>query len=98
MPAELVWTPQAREDLIEIYTYIGLDNPSAAERIFDTIQSKAELLIEYPRIGVRRPDLRSSARILIQAPISSFTRPTPIQTKAPSMLSKSFESSTDAAT
>lgn len=30
MSVDLVWTPQAREDLIEIYTYIGLDNPSAA--------------------------------------------------------------------
>jgi toxin ParE1/3/4 len=65
VPAELFWTPKAREDLIEIYTYIGLDNPSAAERIFDAIQSKAELLIEYPRLGVRRPDLRPTARILI---------------------------------
>jgi plasmid stabilization system protein ParE len=37
LQVELVWTPQAREDLIEFYTYIGLDNPSAAERIFDAL-------------------------------------------------------------
>lgn len=66
MPVDLVWTPQAREDLIEIYTYIGLDNPSAAERIFDALQAKTLLLIEYPRIGVRRPDIRPSTRILIE--------------------------------
>ncbi|MDR3772362.1 MAG: type II toxin-antitoxin system RelE/ParE family toxin [Terracidiphilus sp.] len=68
MQASLCWTPQAREDLIEIYTYIGLDNPSAAERIFDAIQAKSELLVEYPRIGVRRPDIRPSTRMLIQGP------------------------------
>ena len=66
MPVELVWTPHAREDLIEIYTYIGLDNPSAAERVFDAVQLKVELLADYPRIGVRCPDIRPSARVLIQ--------------------------------
>jgi plasmid stabilization system protein ParE len=46
VPADLVWTPQAREDLIEIYTYIGIDSPAAAERIFDAVQSKTEMLID----------------------------------------------------
>jgi toxin ParE1/3/4 len=67
-PVDLVWTPQAREDLIEIYTYIGLDNPSAAERIFDTVQTRAELLAEYPRLGVRRPEIRPSTRMLVEGP------------------------------
>ena len=66
MPVDLLWTPQAREDLIEIYTYIGLDNPSAAERVFDALQSRAEILIKYPRIGIRRPDIRPSTRMLIE--------------------------------
>ena len=68
MPVEVVWTPQAREDLIDIYTYIGLDNPSAAERVFDSVQSRAELLAEYPRLGLRRPDIRPSTRLLVQGP------------------------------
>jgi len=54
--------------LIEIYTYIGLDNPSAADRVFDAIQSKAELLVEHARIGARRSDIRPSTRILIEGP------------------------------
>jgi len=66
LPVDLVWTPQAREDLIDIYTCIGLDNPSAAERIFNTIEAKAKLLTEYPRLGVRRPDIRPTTRILIE--------------------------------
>ena len=68
MSVDLLWTPQAREDLIEIYTYIGIDNPSAAERIFDVIEAKAGLLVDYPRLGVRRPEIRPSARMLIERP------------------------------
>lgn len=66
MPVNFVWTPQAREDLINIYACIGIDNPSAAERIFDAIEAKAKLLTEYPRLGVRRPDIRPATRILIE--------------------------------
>jgi len=65
---DLVWTPQSREDLIEIYTYIGLDNPSAAERIFDSVRTKVELLADYPRLGVRRVDIRPSTRMLVDGP------------------------------
>jgi toxin ParE1/3/4 len=68
LQVDLIWTPQAREDLIEIYTYIGLDNPSAAERIFDAVEAKAGLLIDYPRLGVRRPEIRPSTRMLIEGP------------------------------
>ena len=77
MPVDLFWTPQAREDLIEIYTYIGLDSPSAAERIFDAVQSKAQMLIDYPRLGARRPDIRPSTRLLVEGPylILYETRP-----------------------
>jgi len=68
VPVELRWTPQAREDLIDIYTYIGLDSPSAAERIFDAVVAKVESLAAYPRLGVRRTDVRPSTRILIEGP------------------------------
>lgn len=68
MQVDLIWTPAAREDLIEIYNYIGLDNLSAAERIFDAVQSRIELLANYPRMGVRRADIRPSTRMLIEGP------------------------------
>lgn len=68
MSVDLLWTPQGRQDLIEIYTCIGLDNPSTADRIFEAVQAKAELLLDYPRLGVRRPDIRASTRILIEGP------------------------------
>jgi toxin ParE1/3/4 len=68
LPVNLVWTRHAREDLIEIYTYIGCDNSSAAERVFNAVQAKAELLIKFPRLGVRRPEIRPSTRILVEGP------------------------------
>ena len=68
MPVKLLWTLQAREDLIEIYTYIGCDSPSAAERIFDAVQAKAESLVEFPRLGVRRPEIRPTTRMLVEGP------------------------------
>lgn len=33
-------TIQARADLIDIAVYIGADNPSAAERFLDALESK----------------------------------------------------------
>jgi len=66
LSVNLVWTRHAREDLIEIYSYIGCDNSSAAERVFDAVQAKVELLANYPRLGVRRPEIRPSTRILVE--------------------------------
>ena len=54
MPVELIWSNQARNDLLEIYVMIGLEQPTAAERYFDRIEAKAELLKSQPRMGVRR--------------------------------------------
>jgi plasmid stabilization system protein ParE len=34
----LLLTPQAREDLLEIYVTIGLESPSAAERLYTAIE------------------------------------------------------------
>ena len=62
----LVWTPRAREDLLDIYVFIGLDNPDAAERIYTAIEAQAELLTVYPRLGVRRPEIADTARVLIE--------------------------------
>ena len=68
LPVDLVWSPQAREDLIEIYLYIGNENLSAAERVFQALQSRMESLAEYPRSGVRRTDIRPSTRMLVEKP------------------------------
>jgi toxin ParE1/3/4 len=68
MPTELVWRPQARDDLLEIYVMIGSDNPAAADRVLDAIDVKTRRLVDHPRIGPRRPDIRPSMRILVERP------------------------------
>ena len=66
MTPDLLWTPQAREDLIDIYVSIGLDNESAAERVYTAIEERVIELRKYPRLGVRRPDIASATRMLIE--------------------------------
>jgi toxin ParE1/3/4 len=68
MPTKLLWSNQARTDLLEIYALIGLEQPAAAERYFDRIEAKAKLLQSQPRMGLRRPDIRPSVRMLVEAP------------------------------
>jgi len=66
MPTKLVWKPKAREDLLDIYVAVGRDNPEAAERLYTSMEAKADLLIRHPRLGVRRPEIRKSARMLVE--------------------------------
>ncbi len=68
MIAELIWSPQARKDLLDIYVVIGLDNPAAAERLYTAIEAKADALQHYPRLGPRRRDLRPTVRVLVEGP------------------------------
>ncbi len=63
---KLKWSPKAEEDLLDIYVTIGLENISAADRIYDKLKSKALTLIDAPRMGVERSDISLSARILIE--------------------------------
>jgi toxin ParE1/3/4 len=77
MPTELVWSNQARTDLMEIYVMIGLEQPAAAERYFDRIDEKARLLKSQPRMGVRRSDIRPSMRMLVEAPYLILYRTDP---------------------
>jgi toxin ParE1/3/4 len=47
----IVWSPQAREDLISLFTYVTEDNLQAAKKLRDLILSKIELLAETPHLG-----------------------------------------------
>jgi plasmid stabilization system protein ParE len=53
MAAELIWSPQSRTDLLNIYVIIGLDNPTVAERLYTAIEAKAEAFVHHPRLGPR---------------------------------------------
>jgi toxin ParE1/3/4 len=66
MRAGLSWSPEAVQDLMDIYTMIGADNEAAAERWYSRVDEQVELLAEQPRLGVRRPDISPSARVLVE--------------------------------
>lgn len=74
---ELVWSNQARTDLLEIYVMIGVDQLAAAERYLDRIEAKVHLLKSQPRLGVRRSDIRPSMRVLVEAPYLLLYRTDP---------------------
>ncbi len=68
MLAKLLWSPQALEDLMDIYVTIGLDSPDAAERIYSSLEARAEMLPGFPRLGPRRQDIAPTARVLVEGP------------------------------
>jgi toxin ParE1/3/4 len=49
----VVFTPEAEDDLEEITRYIALDNPPAALRWLDEMEGVCRLLFEQPGIGQR---------------------------------------------
>ena len=53
------FTPQALNDLFEIWSYIAQDNSQAADRVEQAIYKACELLAESPLAGTVRKDLTS---------------------------------------
>ncbi|MBL1142167.1 MAG: type II toxin-antitoxin system RelE/ParE family toxin [Proteobacteria bacterium] len=49
--AEIRWTYEAELWLKDIYEYIALDNPTAAEQVIDGIYNKAQILKDHPELG-----------------------------------------------
>ena len=60
---ELEWLALARADLLEIVDYISDDNPDAAERIRDDIETKVAKPPDFPKIG--RPSRIEGTRELV---------------------------------
>lgn len=54
---ELETSPEAEDDLLEIWLYIAEDQPINADRYLDKLQEKAQRLAEFPDLGRDRPEL-----------------------------------------
>ena len=65
MPARLVWRPQARQDLLDVYATAAAADPVAAERLLDAFEARSRRLAEHPRLGPRRPEIGAGARMLV---------------------------------
>ncbi|VTZ21627.1 Plasmid stabilization protein [Methylocella tundrae] len=59
-------SPAAERDLEDIWLTIAADNPAAATRVVQAIGQKIGRLADHPRLGPRRPDIRPTARLLIE--------------------------------
>lgn len=59
---------QALQDLNDIADYIATDNPSASDRVLDTLLASFELLGENPAAGTARNDLRQDLRMFVPGP------------------------------
>lgn len=62
--ATVLVTPGAENDLDEIWYYIAVDNPAAADRTIDKIRQRLEQLAMFPESGRTRPDFGPNARSL----------------------------------
>ncbi len=54
---ELIISPEAESDLLEIWFYIAQDSPVNADRFLDKLEEKALKLCEFSEIGLDRPEL-----------------------------------------
>jgi plasmid stabilization system protein ParE len=52
-------TPQALDDIFDIWCYVAQDNPEAADRIEEAVFRACGLLAESPLVGQVRNDLTS---------------------------------------
>jgi toxin ParE1/3/4 len=62
---EILRTPRARLDLVEIWSFIADDNEAAADRVLDRIQRLLEMLADNPHAGRARPELSPDLRSII---------------------------------
>ena len=59
---EVLRSPLAETDLLEIWSFIAEDSPDNADRFLDLLAQKAELLSDNPRLGRARPELATGLR------------------------------------
>jgi len=60
--AQVLRTPQANLDLLEIWTHVARTDAHAADRLLETIDQQCDRLADFPQMGRRRDDLAPSMR------------------------------------
>ena len=70
----VVFSPVALADLLEIGAYIARDNPTRALRFVDELETNCQQLGQAPGIGVQRPDLTEGIRVRVQGHYLIFYR------------------------
>ena len=67
---DIVWTPRARQHLIDLAAYIARDNPTAARQTVDRIRDAVARLATHPPMG--RVGRLTGTRELVIAGTSSI--------------------------
>lgn len=75
MAAQRELSPEAQEDLIEIWSYIAQFSEEAADKIIDAIYQKADLLARSPYLGKERSELHPGLRSFVIEKYVLFYRP-----------------------
>ena len=60
---KVIWSPEARQDLRDIYLYLATENPDASRALQERIKQGVQLLRDNPHIG--RPGRVSGTRELV---------------------------------
>lgn len=69
-------TPEARQDLLDIWAYIARHNaPAIADRVLARIYGALEVLAEAPLIGRERPEFAGRPRSFAVRPYVIFYEP-----------------------
>jgi toxin ParE1/3/4 len=61
-------TVRARRDLINIWLEIAPTNLAAAERLYNRLEARVEILRRFPEAARLRPDIAPGARVLVESP------------------------------
>jgi toxin ParE1/3/4 len=64
--AELFISRRAEQELRQIWRYIAAENPAAADRLLLRIDTKLQVLRDFPGIGTLRDDIRPGLRMLVE--------------------------------
>lgn len=75
MIPEVIRTPRAELDLLEIWLHIAEDSPSAADRLLESIDQTCHTLAQYPLMGRSRPELAPELRSFPAGNYIIFYRP-----------------------
>jgi plasmid stabilization system protein ParE len=67
--SEFVLTPEAEEDLFQIWRYIAADDPDSANLVEQAVYEACAFLAEHPLCGHFRTDLTSPRALLDTAAI-----------------------------
>ena len=62
---DITVTKQAKQDLLSIRSYIADDNPSAADKLLDTLNKRIGTLADHPLLGPARADIAPDLRYLV---------------------------------